>query len=634
MSLIQILSESLINKIAAGEVVERPASVVKELVENAIDAGSDQIFVTINNGGKDYISVLDNGRGMTAEDAKLAIERHATSKIATHEDLENIQSMGFRGEALAAISAVSKFELTTCGNEEEGGFQIRVEGGSITHSARMGFPRGTRIIVENLFYNTPARQKFMKSTNTEYNHIHEFIIRIALGYPGIQFRLTHNRNLVLNIPRDTDFGTRISHCLGADIANDLIECEHEESYLSFSGYISHPTKSKASKRWQHIFVNDRYVKCNTVTHAIYAGYRSVLMKNMHPMFFINIHLSPTEVDVNVHPSKTEIRLKNQNLIHTILSEKISQQLKHGERDQFLKQVRKPSPGMENDEIESEEQKQQAEPAPKVVVQTDDQMSFSATSSTVKKESKPASADLSEPGTEEPAKPAAATEMETDGLSEIPPRKAEIPIPKAEVPVSPENESRTAGQSFNIIGQLHNKYILIQGEDRLIVIDQHAAHERIRFEEIREQFYSNTLQTQPLLIPIMIELSPQDGIFLEQFADSWKKLGFIIDHFGGNDYSVKEIPNLLKDADIAKIIKQVLDETAQFGKSGKLEEFFNEAFESMACHSAIRASQKLSMEEMQALLKQLVEYDILLHCPHGRPVMIEFSLDELDRRFKR
>ena len=227
MSTIQILPESLINKIAAGEVVERPASVVKELVENAIDAGSDQIFVTIKNGGKDYISVLDNGSGMSEEDAGLAVERHATSKISQTEDLENITTMGFRGEALAAIAAVSQFEMTTCGDEQAGGFQIRMEGGKIVHSARMGFPKGSRITVEHLFYNTPARQKFMKSVNTEYGHIHDLIIRLALGNPGIQFRLTHNKNLSLNLPKADNFRQRVEACFGVELSEKLIECQQD-----------------------------------------------------------------------------------------------------------------------------------------------------------------------------------------------------------------------------------------------------------------------------------------------------------------------------------------------------------------------------------------------------------------------
>ncbi len=620
---IQILPESLINKIAAGEVVERPASVVKELVENAIDAGSDQIFIIIKNGGKDFISVLDNGSGMSADDANLAIERHATSKIETNEDLENITTMGFRGEALAAIAAVSRFELTTCGDEEKGGFQIRMEGGKIVHSARTGFPKGTRICVENLFFNTPARQKFMKSVNTEYNHVHDLIVRLALGNPAVQFRLTHNKNLVLNIPKTTSFKQRVEHCFGAEITDDLLECKHEESYLRFHGLISHPSKAKSSKRWQHTFVNGRYVKCQTINHGIYEGFKTLLMKHTHPAFFVNLELSPQELDVNVHPAKTEIRLKNANLVHTILANQVSLQLKSIERDMLIgSKDEEVLESTSNPEIASKSEINSVNTIPEekttsVYIEKDNQLGFMP----------PVPETFSPPKRNKSFNKVEPAETEDKPFSFA---KSEGLKPLAEF----ETETVDPETGFTVIGQLSNKYILVQGEDKLVLVDQHAAHERIRFEEIKNQFFSNTLQSQPLLVPMMIELPPQDGILLEQYQDSWEKLGFVIDHFGGNDYSVKEIPIVLKDTNISNVIKDVLDEMAQFGKTGKLESFFNEVFEKIACHSAIRASQTLTMEEMKALINQLVKLDITLHCPHGRPVWIEFTLPELDRRFKR
>lgn len=624
MPSIQILSETLINKIAAGEVVERPASVVKELVENAIDAGGDQIFVTVDNGGKTFISVLDNGKGMSEEDANLSIERHATSKISTNQDLENISTMGFRGEALAAISAVSRFELTTCGDEIAGGYQLRMEGGKIIHTARMGFPQGTRIVVEDLFFNTPARQKFMKSANTEFGHIHDLIVRLALGNPHIQFRLTHNKNLILNIPKETDYRNRIAHCFGNEVAESLIECSHEESYLSFNGFISDPTRSRQSKRWQHTFVNGRYVKCQTINHGIYEGYKTLLMKGLHPMFFMHLNLSPSEVDVNVHPAKTEIRLKNANLVHTIFSSQVSKLLKLQDRSTML--TRSQPPITEDKEVQAPkpDQKETREPAkndPVLFTGVDDQLGFETEAPSRKDENASASDQtFLKTDPEE-------TQLDQDPFAFTPAvglkQAVDVPLdePSSDLPLT-------------VLGQFQTKYIVAQGENKLILIDQHAAHERIRFEEIKQQFFDQQIQTQPLLVPVMIELPPQDGLLLEQYQESWTKLGFTIDHFGGNDYSVKEIPMILKDSDIGAVIKDVLDEMSQFGKSGKLETFFNEVFEKMACHSAIRAAQPLSREEMVALVKQLVKYDISLHCPHGRPVWIEFSLEELDRRFKR
>jgi len=637
MNKIKILPEALINKIAAGEVVERPASVVKELVENAIDAGSDQIFIVIKNGGKDFISILDNGSGMSSNDAQVAIERHATSKIIKSEDLENIHTMGFRGEALAAIAAVSRFEVTTCSDEASGGFQVRVEGGKLTQTARIGFPLGTRIIVENLFFNTPARQKFMKSVNTEYNHIHELIIRLALGHPHIQFRLTHNKAVVLNLPKGQSFSERIQHSFGSDISDDLIECQYEESYLAFEGFISHPAKNRASKRWQHIFINNRYVKDKSINHAIYSGYRTLLMKNMHPMFFLKIKLMPSEIDVNVHPAKTEIRLKNPNLIHTIFSEHIARILKSGSRNQLLGQTKvedketEPSNSASQSMPELQKNKQSSQPVQRppvnpttefhseknMYIEPNEQIGFDVPTLNKKAttDSPPVSTNQAEP------KIAASDESNPFDFS----TKNDFNGNKKALPVH---------ANFHVIGQLHNKYILAQGEDKLIVIDQHAAHERIRFEEIRNLFYSRELETNPMLIPIMMELPPQDGLLLEQYQDSWEKLGFVIDHFGGNDYSIKEIPLILKDSDIPMVIREVLDEMSQFGKSGRLEEFFNQVFERMACHSSVRAGQSLSSHEMDSLIDQLVNLNIQLYCPHGRPILIEIELNELDKRFKR
>lgn len=623
MTSVKILPEALINKIAAGEVVERPSSVVKELVENSIDAGADQIFVTIMNGGKDSISILDNGKGMTSQDAQLAIERHATSKIFEAEDLENISTMGFRGEALAAISAVSMFEITTCHDEDSGGFQIRLEGGKKSHSAKIGFPKGTRINVDNLFFNTPARQKFLKSSKTEYHHIYDFIVKLALGHPNIQFKLTHNNKVVLNIPKNQTFIERVQHCFGNDITDGLIECHHEESYLSFHGLISKPSSFKPSRRWQHIFVNNRYVKCHTLNRGIYDGYKTLLMKNMHPMFFMKMDIDPREIDVNVHPAKTEIRIKNPNLIHTIFSDQISRILKEGTRNHFFVPAVSSEPSIDEtirqhltsaDDSSTEPPSVVADSRPEKEInfyeEPNEQLGF-----------------LSQ--VQPPPSPRKEISLTPKDVEEI-----DIPSMSDDREIVFDTDAPKLTSAFEAIGQLQKKYILAQQKGKLVIIDQHAAHERIRFEEIKKSFYDNTLDTCPLIIPLLFELPPQDGILLEQNLESWDKLGFTIEHFGGNDYSVKEVPLILKDRDIEQLIKEVLDEMSQFGKSGQIETFYNEVFASMACHSAIRTGQTLSLSEMQTLLDQLAVGDLQLSCPHGRPCIIEYSIEELDKKFKR
>ena len=332
---VRILPESLINKMAAGEVVERPASVVKELLENAIDAGATEVQVSIKNGGKDLISILDNGCGMNESDAQLAVERHATSKIIDEEDLFRIRTLGFRGEALASIAAISHFEILTCNDETQGATRIFIKGGYLEQVGKIGFPKGTKVTVERLFYNTPARLKFLKTTATELQHIQQHLVQKSLAYPHIHFRLTHNRQLLLNLSGGQALETRIQQLFGEEFKEILMPVKHKETYLQFSGFISFPSKPRTSRRWQYIFVNERNVKSPSINHGIYDGYGTFLGKGQHPVFFLNLRIDPTEIDVNVHPAKTEIRFRNNQLVHTILVDQISRALKEGVSRRFF-----------------------------------------------------------------------------------------------------------------------------------------------------------------------------------------------------------------------------------------------------------------------------------------------------------
>ncbi len=629
MNKIQKLDDQLINQIAAGEVVERPSSVVKELVENSIDSGADQIFVTIQNGGKDYISVLDNGSGMTSDDARACIERHATSKITSMEDLFKTKTLGFRGEALAAISAVSRFELTTCQNEEVGGFLLKLEGGKEIQSNKVGFPQGTRITIEDLFFNVPARQKFLKAIQTEYQHIYDLILKLALAKPEIQFRLTHNKKVVINLGKGESFSGRIRNCYGAEIASDLYEIEHQESYLKFSGLFSKPDGgTRKTKRWQQVFINGRSVKNQTISHAIVQGYSTLLMKNQYPMFFINIEIDPAEVDVNVHPAKAEARMKNTALVSTILSSALQRGLKAASREEFIAPQSPDEPkknelfnGKVKEHPHHQNSLPQAGTAPKIFIETSEQLGFETeVPRPVVKSPEPSPTEAPEPSNQTLESPAAQQPPEEPFL--FAPAKGLEAVKKVE------------SDPFSLIGQLANKYILASGDDCLVLIDQHAAHERVRFEEVRQEFYGKGISCEKLLIPQMIELAPQEGLLLEQHLDHWERFGFLIEPFGGRDYKLSGVPAILKNVDASEVIKDVLDEMSSFGRSGKLEIFFNEVFEKVACHSAIRAGQPLSKEEMQGLLTQLVGLDLQIHCPHGRPVLNKISLNELDKRFKR
>ena len=348
---VRILPESLINKIAAGEVVERPASVVKELVENALDAGATQIQVTVKNGGKDLIQVLDNGCGMNETDARFAVERHATSKIYSDEDLFRIGTLGFRGEALASIAAVSHFELLTCPDDQESGTRLLMQGGQLDEIGKVGFPQGTRIKIERLFFNTPARLKFLKTTTTELQHIQQGLTNQALAYPQRQFKLVHNQQLLLNLGPANSLEERIFQLFGEEFRDSLQEVSHRENYLNYQGWLSIPEKVRTSKRWQYLFVNDRSARCPVVQRAIYQGYGNFLSKSQHPAFFLSLHLDPGELDVNVHPAKTEIRLRNSQVVHTILQDQLSRSLKQQTKLRLFGREGKATPRLQDPQTE-------------------------------------------------------------------------------------------------------------------------------------------------------------------------------------------------------------------------------------------------------------------------------------------
>ncbi len=496
---VRILPESLINKIAAGEVVERPASVVKELLENSIDAGATDIHVTVKNGGKDLISILDNGCGMNEADAQLAVERHATSKIIDENDLFRIQTLGFRGEALAAIASVSHFELLTCEDENSGATRIFIKGGYLEQMGKIGFPQGTKITVERLFYNTPARLKFLKTTATELQHIQQHLVQKSLAHPHIHFRLTHNRQLLLNLSGGQQLQTRIQQLFGEEFKEILMTVKHEETYLQYSGFISFPSKPRTSRRWQYIFVNDRNVKSPAVNHGIYGGYGTFLGKGQHPVFFLNLKIDPTEIDVNVHPAKTEIRFRNSQLVHTILVDQISRALKDGASRRFF--------GREH----SHSQMSRTEISGQIELPMEEALTLESQYSgmTFPKRKKRAtesrelpprgalkgkhSAELSTFAAEKPLaeiSPVAqriqnyassgvleASDSTPDNLPEHEIRNLRLLSPLPQIP-----------QKIRVLGQFRKTYIMAENDAGLLMLEQRALHERLLYD-----FYTDALQ---------------------------------------------------------------------------------------------------------------------------------------------
>ena len=646
MAAIQLLPEEVINQIAAGEVVERPASVVKELVENALDSGASQIFVTLADGGRDLITVLDNGCGMDGADAQLALRRHATSKLRDAAGLSCIDTLGFRGEALASIAAVSRFELATCADEDAGGTRLQVEGGGNPVTGKMAFPRGTRITVEQLFLNTPARRKFLRSATTEYQYIQTQFVQIALAHPGVHFRLVHNQRQSYDLTPCNSLSERAYQLFGEEFAEGMIPVSGQEGTLGYTGLLSSPSASRASKRWQYLYINQRPVKNAGLSHAVYHAYRTLLMKGRHPAFILMLTLDHGDVDVNVHPAKSEVRLRNPQGAHSILADRLHKGLMEASRRKAFAQPQSQSAyrvaaagGHQSHGPTAQVEMHLAGGGPSGVVgeaiSTGIQSSnlpFSLGEVAPTNNAQPYSLNPP-PFHASPQYPLDSSEglvtnpMDSEGFHFQP---ISSRIDQASTP-----EGKPVGEGrLNILGQLQTTYLLAQLGESLVIIDQHAAHERILFEQYRRAYYSGKLAQESYLVPLTLELSAQNALLLEQYLEPWNKMGFEIEPFGRSTFLVRAIPALLSGKDVERLILDVLDDLALFGKSGKIEEIINEILERVACHGAIRAGMTLSHPEMVALAAQLELLDINLYCPHGRPVWVEITLLELEKRFKR
>ncbi len=642
---VRILPESLINKIAAGEVVERPASVVKELLENSIDAGATDIHVTVKNGGKDLISILDNGCGMNEADAQLAVERHATSKIIDENDLFRIQTLGFRGEALAAIASVSHFELLTCEDENQGATRIFIKGGYLEQMGKIGFPQGTKITVERLFYNTPARLKFLKTTATELQHIQQHLVQKSLAHPHIHFRLTHNRQLLLNLSGGQQLQTRIQQLFGEEFKEILMTVKHEETYLQYSGFISFPSKPRTSRRWQYIFVNDRNVKSPAVNHGIYGGYGTFLGKGQHPVFFLNLKIDPTEIDVNVHPAKTEIRFRNSQLVHTILVDQISRALKDGASRRFF--------GREH----SHSQMSRTEISGQIELPMEEALTLESQYSgmTFPKRKKRAtesrelpprgalkgkhSAELSTFAAENPLaeiSPVAqrrqnyasagileASDSTPDNLPEHEIRNLRLLSPLPQIP-----------QKIRVLGQFRKTYILAENDAGLLMLEQRALHERLLYDFYTESLQKKEVALQTFQVSLLIELSPQESVLLEQSLEHLGLCGFAVSPFGGSSFAVNTIPEILHVEQVEKVIRGIIDRLALFGKRSQAEEIIRDICEVVTTNAALPAGQELSLTEMGILLAQWEEMGSPMASLKDVPLLVEFSMQELERRLKR
>jgi len=615
---IQILPDILSNKIAAGEVVERPASVVKELLENAIDANSSRILIDIENGGRSLIRISDNGSGMNRDDALLSIERYATSKIHTDADLFSIKTLGFRGEALPSIAAVSRFSLTTRDASSETGTKILIDGGKIRNVMEVGTPVGTMIDVNNLFYNIPARRKFLKATDTEMGHILETVSAVALGCPEIGFRITHNGKTVKNWPPTDNPLDRVSSVFGQDIRGDLHKLRMESQDVTVYGWISSPSLTRSTSQKIYLYVNGRFIRDRGLQHALFEGYRGRLMKGRFPVAVLYIDVPHEQLDVNVHPTKHEVRFTGYRNVYETLKSAVFRtwdDIEHKKFKPISQNQRKQNPLFPSHE---------AEPTP----------AFSKNPHQNKEIPFPVSSQ--EPLLElddrkeiiaEEQYPYLSLRHSVNHISRTP-HHDDPEMQKEHVP-STETQAQLA-----VIGQLHNTYIVCESENELILFDQHAAHERILFEHLKRKSKITGSLAQKLLIPEIIDLGYQESITLEKLIPGLLHYGLEMEPFGGTAFAVKTIPSLISDKEVKPFIMEMVESITDIGFSDGIEKILDECLILMACHGSIRANQALSVKEMTGLIDQLASCENPSHCPHGRPIRISWPIVELEKKFKR
>ncbi|PIE70125.1 MAG: DNA mismatch repair protein MutL [Deltaproteobacteria bacterium] len=629
MGHIRILPDILTNKIAAGEVVERPASVVKELVENALDAGSSRIFIEIGKGGRSQIRVSDNGIGMSADDALLAIERYATSKIKTDADLFAINTLGFRGEALPSIAAVSKFTLITRERGADGGTQIRIDGGKIKDVIDVGAPPGTLISVEHLFFNTPARRKFLKTINTEMGHIADAVASIAMGWPEVQFHLHHDGRPVKTWLRVKNRFDRVADVLGPQVRGELLPIAFSHGSVSMEGWIAGPRAARSTSQKIYLYVNGRYVRDRGIQRALFEGFRGRLMKGRFPVAMVALTLDGGEVDVNVHPTKHEVRFADPRLIYDSIKTAVSGALDAAERNLSASGTRPLSPpppfsGHQPNEPDRPSTTVYPPPATAVpnVVNED--------APTPQVETPPPIDAIPVPGPvfEKPR------ETEPPSISAAPRPATATPAPRAD----DQADLWAAGffAQLTVIGQLWQTYILCESPDGLILIDQHAAHERIVFEQLSADG-DRARRVQQLLMPETVELGYREAALLDALIPELARIGLEIEPFGGSTVVVKAVPALIDQQNPGDLIREMVEKMVEIGFSPgpeTLADAMDACRSVMACHGAIRAHQTLTVSQMRQLLSQLDACTTPSHCPHGRPTWIQWSPRFLEKAFGR
>lgn len=593
MPQIRQLSVELVNQIAAGEVIERPASVVKELVENSLDAGATRIDIDIEDGGARLIRVRDDGGGIDVDELPLAVAAHATSKIASFEDLERVDTLGFRGEALPSIASVSRFALISRPAEQEHAFRIEIEGGKPQASKPAQHPVGTTVEVRDLFYNVPARRKFLRAERTEFGRVDELIASLALARTGVEFRLSHNGKPVRVLRRASDeaaFAVRISELLGEAFAAQSLRIEHAAAGLRLSGWVALPTASRSQADQQYFYVNGRLVRDRLVAHAIRQAYADVLFHGRHPAFVLFLEIDPAGVDVNVHPSKHEVRFRESRLVHDFLYRTLNDALAQTRAGKVPSLPAMPTT-----------------------------MPNSYDSGTSPSEWR--GQTMLGLGVREPMAEYAVLLGETRLL----------PMASTSPKLGDDADVPPLGYA---LAQLHGVFVLAENAQGLVLVDMHAAHERITYEKLKVSQAENGIRSQLLLVPLTLAVSEREAACVEEQTAQFADLGFEVVRSGPQSVTVKRIPTVLDGAEVPRLLRDVIADVNTAGSSRRIEEAHNDVLATMACHGSVRANRRLTLPEMNALLREMEATERSGQCNHGRPTWVQLGLNELDRLFLR
>lgn len=628
MGNIRELDQSTINQIAAGEVVERPSSIVKELMENSIDAGASMISVEIEEGGTKSIRITDNGKGIEKEDVRIAFLRHTTSKIKTAIDLLSVSSLGFRGEALSSIAAVCQVELLTRTASNMEGIRYRIEGGKEVGYEEIGIPVGTTFIVNNIFFNTPARRKFLRTAQTESGYVSDIVEKIALSHPEIAISFKSNGKVRVHTSGNGSLKDVIYSIYGREITENIIEVNDENDFMKITGFIGKAIVSKGNRTYENYFINGRYIKSNIISKAIEDGYKFILMQHKYPFTVLNFEINPEFLDVNVHPSKMELRFRKSEKIYPMISECINDAL-----------IEKPNiidVKLEKETVQKKNIKYTPEPfeVTRQHILGDEEEIDSVYGNIVREET-----TYNQPA----GMPSFMKETSSSKNPEVGKISEDIPNIVDETVTKPVQQEVTdvydnflsdiAKPKHKIVGQVFDTYWIVEYNEKMYIIDQHAAHEKVMFESLMEKLKTKQIHTQMINPPIILSLSMNEADLISRYLENFKEIGFDMEPFGGQDFTVRGVPSDLYTLDSQEVLMEIIDSLSN--ESGKMSpDILTDKIASMSCKAAVKGNSRMSFQEADELITQLLSLENPYNCPHGRPTIISMSKYELEKKFKR